>query len=269
MPTLGIALGFLVGVSLGLLGGGGSMLTVPILAYVVGYPPKQAIAMSLVVVGGTSVIGAAAHWRRHQVRLAAGLLFGAVAMIGSYTSARVAQYIPGAVQMATFGVVMVIAAALMFRGRRNLEAGQPSTHHGAGTLLLIGAVGLGVGMLTGLVGVGGGFLFVPAFVLLGGLPMKQAVGTSLVVIAMNCAAGVTGYLAHETIDWGYVGLFFLVAAVGSIVGAALTARVSAGTLRRAFAVFLVIMGCAILYKNRAVLTGMHTAVAAAEGGAVG
>lgn len=266
MPMLGIALGFLVGLSLGLLGGGGSMLTVPILAYVVGYPPKQAIAMSLIVVGGTSVIGAVAHGRRHQVRLGAALLFGIVAMIGSYTSARVAQFIPGAVQMATFGIVMVIAAAFMFRGRRNLDAAQTSTRHDPRTLILIGAVGLGVGALTGLVGVGGGFLFVPAFVLLGGLPMKQAVGTSLVVIAMNCAAGVTGYLAHETIDWTYVGLFFAVAALGSIVGASLTARVSAGTLRRAFAVFLVLMGFAILYKNRAVFTAARAAIPSTERG---
>jgi len=255
MTALGIALGFLVGLSLGLLGGGGSILTVPILAYVVGFDPKPAIAMSLVVVGGTSTIGAVGHARARHVRLPVALLFGLVSMGGSYASARLAAYVPGVVQMTIFAIVMLMAAGFMFAGRRDLGGTDGPVHYDAKDLALIAVVGLGVGALTGLVGVGGGFLFVPALVLLGHLPMKDAIGTSLVVIAMNCVAGFSGYLGQVTIPWGFLIAFTAVAGVGSLVGAAVTTRVSHQALRRTFSLFLILMGLAILYKNRRVFLG--------------
>ncbi len=249
VTALGLALGALIGLSLGLLGGGGSILTVPIFVYVVGIAAKPAIAMSLPVVGGTALIGAAGHWRAGHVRLPVALGFGAVAMAAAYGGARLGVFVPGGVQLALLALVMVAAAAAMLRDRRE-EADAQRTHGAASPLWLIAAAGAAVGLLTGLVGIGGGFLIVPALVLLARLPMKQAVGTSLVVIAMNSASGLLGYLGRVPIDWRMTGLFTAIAGAGILVGAALVRRVPATSLKRAFAVFVLLMGVFILYQNR-------------------
>jgi uncharacterized membrane protein YfcA len=253
MMILGIALGALVGLSLGLLGGGGSILTVPIFVYVMGFDPKEAIAMSLAVVGAVSLFGAVGHWRAGNVNLRVALVFGAVAMAGTYLGARLAVFFSGAAQLILFAVVMLLAAWFMFRPS-NVEAEGPAPAGLAGMpLALIAAEGLAVGVLTGLVGVGGGFLIVPALVLLGKVPMKQAVGTSLLVIAMKSAAGFLGYLGQVQVAWGFMTVFTAVAVGGILLGTYLVRFVPQAALQRAFAVFLVVMGAFILYQNRGVL----------------
>jgi uncharacterized membrane protein YfcA len=253
MMILGIGLGALVGLSLGLLGGGGSILTVPIFVYVMGFDPKEAIAMSLAVVGAVSLFGAVGHWRAGNVNLRVALVFGAVAMAGTYLGARLDVFFSGAAQLILFAVVMLLAAWFMFRPAE-VEAEGPAPAGLAGMpLALIAAEGLAVGVLTGLVGVGGGFLIVPALVLLGKVPMKQAVGTSLLVIAMKSAAGFLGYLGQVQVAWGFMTVFTAVAVGGILLGTYLVRFVPQAALQRAFAVFLVVMGTFILYQNRGVL----------------
>jgi uncharacterized protein len=256
MEILGLALAALIGLSLGLLGGGGSILTVPIFVYVLGFGAKEAIAMSLAVVGATSLFGAVSHWRNGNVNLRVALIFGSVAMVGTYLGARLAVFFSGAAQLVLFALVMLLAAFFMFR--RGKPAAVKALEQGAlpparMSRALIAVEGMAVGVLTGLVGVGGGFLIVPALVLLGKLPMKQAVGTSLLVIAMKSVTGFAGYLGQVEVPWGFMTLFTAVAVVGILAGTSLVRFVPQEALRRAFAVFLVVMGGFILYQNRAVL----------------
>lgn len=257
MDILGLWLAALVGLSLGMLGGGGSILTVPIFVYVLGLDAKEAIAMSLAVVGVTSLFGAVGHWRAGNVNVRVALLFGAVAMVGTFLGARLSVFVSGGVQLLLFAVVMLVAAYFMLRGRRSPSAAHATTEDSDVPVTLplahIVVEGLAVGILTGLVGVGGGFLVVPALVLLGKLPMKQAVGTSLLVIAMKSASGFLGYLDQVAIDWGMLVTFTGVAIAGILAGSFLVRYVSQEALRRSFAVFLLVMGIFILYQNRATL----------------
>ncbi|HEX6631888.1 MAG TPA: sulfite exporter TauE/SafE family protein [Gemmatimonadaceae bacterium] len=246
--ALGLACAALIGLTLGLLGGGGSILTVPVLVYVLGFAAKPAIAMSLPVVGVTSLVGAALHWRLGNVRVGTALTFGLVAMVGAFAGARLAVFVSGTAQLALLAVVMLAAAGSMLRGRRGDASGAVPVEPPRLALLL--PVALGVGALTGLVGIGGGFLVVPALVLLARVPMRQAIGTSLLVIAMNSASGFAGYLGTVEIDWGFLAGFTVIAVLGALAGSALTARVSQAALRRVFAVFLLVMGGFVLYQNR-------------------
>lgn len=248
---LAIALGVVIGLSLGILGGGGSILTVPIFVYLLGMGAKEAIAASLAVVGATSFVGAVGHWRQGNVDLRIAGIFGVVAMGGTYLGARLAVFFSGAAQLILFALVMLIAAAFMFRPVTDREPRiGPAERMPLG---LIAVEGIAVGVLTGLVGVGGGFLIVPALVLLAGLPMKRAVGTSLVIIALKSSAGFVGYLGQVNLDWRLMSVFTLVAVVGILAGTRFVRHVPQTTLQRAFAVFLVVMGCFILYQNRALV----------------
>ena len=252
MLVLGLVLAAVMGILLGLLGGGGSILAVPILTYVVGFGAKEAIASSLAVVGLTSLFAALGHWRAVNMRVA--LIFGAVAMAGTYLGARLAVYFSGAAQMILFAVVMLVAAYFMFRkGRPGPEEPEPGRHgkaDGGMPYGLIVAEGLAVGVLTGLVGVGGGFLIVPALVVLGGVAMKEAVATSLVVIAMKSGAGFAGYIGQVDIDWEYLATFTAASIAGGFAGSYLLRFIPQEALKKLFAVFLVVMGAFILYMNR-------------------
>ena len=252
MAIIGLLLAALMGITLGLLGGGGSILAVPILKYALGFGAKEAIASSLAVVGATSLFGAASHWREGRVRWRTGLVFGLVAMAGAYLGAEyLAPFLSGATQLALFGVVMLVAAFFMFRESESARDA-PGAEKGSlvsAYLLLLFALGGAVGILTGLVGVGGGFLIVPALVLLAKVPMKEAVGTSLLVIAMNSFAGFAGYLGEVSFQWGPMALFAALAVAGSFAGTYLVRFVPQGALKRSFAVFLIIMAVFILYEN--------------------
>lgn len=245
MIALAIVLAVLVGVSLGLLGGGGSILAVPLLVYVAGMEPKEAIATSLLVVGATSAVALLPHARARRVRWRTGLLFGAAGMVGAYAGGRIAEFIPGEVLLVAFALMMLATAAAMIRGRRAPD--RPA--HSEIPVLRVLLDGLVVGLVTGLVGAGGGFLIVPALVLLGGLSMPVAVGTSLLVIAMKSFAGLAGYLASVQIDWPIALGVTAAAVLGSLVGSRLTGVVQPDTLRKGFGWFVVAMGVFVLVQQ--------------------
>jgi len=259
MLALGFALALLIGVSLGMLGGGGSILTVPILLYVFQLPARTAIATSLLVVGATSLAALVPHARAGRVRWRTGALFGATSMVGAFLAGRVASRIPAAALLLAFGVMMVVTAAAMLRGKKDAETVAPEP--ASLPVLKIVAEGLAVGAVTGLVGAGGGFLVVPALVLLGGLPMPVAVGTSLLVIAMKSFAGFAGYLSSVTVPWSTAGMVVAAAIVGSVIGARLVRYVPAEALRKGFAWFVVVMAVFILGQEVPKLFGVPVTVA--------
>ncbi|MGB3353250.1 MAG: sulfite exporter TauE/SafE family protein [Mycobacterium sp.] len=246
MIALTIGLAVFVGVALGLLGGGGSILTVPLLAYVAGMDAKQAIATSLLVVGVTSAIGAISHARAGRVQWRTGLIFGGAGMAGAFGGGLLARFIPGTVLLIGFAVMMVATAVAMLRGRKNVEVTDGSHRLPVPKIV---AEGLIVGLVTGLVGAGGGFLVVPALALLGGLPMPIAVGTSLIVIAMKSFAGLGGYLSSVQINWTVALAVTAAAVVGALVGSRLTAKVDPDALRKTFGWFVLAMSSVILAQE--------------------
>ncbi|MFG2087237.1 TSUP family transporter [Spirillospora sp. NPDC048824] len=244
--ALTLAAAVLIGVTLGLFGGGGSILTTPVLIYVAGVDAKTAIAMSLFVVGATSVVGAVPHARAGRIRWRTGLLFGAAGMVGAYAGGRLAAFIPANVLLIAFGIMMTVTAAAMLRGRK--ETG-PDQHAGNRPLARIFLEGSAVGLVTGLVGAGGGFLVVPALALLGGLPMPVAVGTSLLVIAMKSFAGLAGYLQSVQLDWSLTLSITALAAVGGLLGSRLSGRIDPERLRKAFGWFVLVMSVFVVAQE--------------------
>jgi len=240
-----VALAAVVGLTLGLLGGGGSILMVPLLAYVAGMPTTEAVAASLVVVGATSAVSVIGHARAGRVHWRTGLLFGATGMAGALAGGLISGHLPGQLLMSGFAVLMVITAVAMLRGRRGAASSGP-VRSSPGRVQLIGA---GVGLVTGLLGAGGGFLIVPALTLLAGLPIAAAVGTSLLVIAMNSAAGLAGHLTTVNVDWALIAAATAAAVLGSLVGARLLPRVPAEKLRRGFGWFVLGMGAVVLVQQ--------------------
>lgn len=238
----------LIGLSLGLMGSGGSILTVPVLVYLLGEPPKQAIAESLLIVGGIALLGAVPYALKGLVDWRNVLFFGLPGMAGTYLGAWISQFVSGQVQLLTFALVMLLAAYFMARPpslKRHEEARKPWK---------IVLDGLTVGALTGFVGVGGGFLIVPALVLLGGLPMHLALGTSLLIIALKSFIGFYKYLhllpaLGLSVDYRVVGLFVLVGFLGSLLGGRVAVRLPQESLRRGFALFLVVMGAYIVAQS--------------------
>jgi uncharacterized protein len=245
MFLLGVALSLLIGVSLGFFGGGGSILTVPLLVYVFGLDPKTAIASSLLVVGSASISGAYQHWRAGNVEIRTGLLFGAAGMTGAYIGGRIGAYLDGTLLLLLFASMMVLTSVAMWQGRRVRSASAP-TKRATGRLVL---QGLAVGSFTGLVGAGGGFLIVPALTLWAGLSIRAAIGTSLFVIVLNTLAGFLGYLSHVEVDYGLIAAVTGIAIAGSFVGSRLAHRIDPASLRRAFAVFVGAMAVFILVRE--------------------
>ena len=245
MIAIVLTLSVLIGVSLGLLGGGGSILTVPILTMAAGMETKAAIASSLFVVAVTSAAGVISHACAGRVRWRIGIIFGLAGMAGAFGGGRLAAYIPGTVLMILFGLMMAATAIAMLRKPRKLAA---VVVNDLPTSKII-AEGVVVGVVTGLVGAGGGFLVVPALVLLGGLSMELAVGTSLVVISMKSFAGLAGHLGHVSIDWPIVLAVTATAVAGSFVGGRLAGKIPPATLRKGFGVFIIVMSVVVLGKE--------------------
>jgi uncharacterized protein len=240
-----LALAACVGLAVGLLGGGGSILTVPILTYVVGLGATSAITCALVVVGATSAVALVPHAMAGRVRWGTGLLFGPAGMAGAYVGGTIGTRLAEPVVMTLFGLMMAASAWGMLRRRRAVPPTPPPTPSLA-RIILLGAV---VGLMTGLVGAGGGFVIVPALVLVVGLSMHQAIGTSLLVIAMNSAAGLAGRLPHVEIDWGLTLTITAVAVVASLLGSRAVGRVSQQALRRGFGWLVVAMAALVLLEQ--------------------
>lgn len=254
MTILAAVLSIVIGLALGLLGGGGSILTTPLLVYVAGFDAKQAITASLFVVGVTSVVALISHARAGRVQWRTGLIFGVAGMVGAFIGGQVGQHLPGALLLAAFSVMMAVTALAMIRGRRATAQG----HHAGLPLFRIVLDGLIVGLVTGIVGAGGGFLVVPALALLGGLAMPQAVATSLLVIAMKSFAGFFGYLLtfggesvvslnpETEVNWTVTLIVTAGATVGAVIGSRIAGRVHPDTLRKGFGWFVLVMAVVIL-----------------------
>lgn len=246
MYPLAIALSLLIGVSLGLLGGGGSILTTPILIYALDVEPKAAIATSLLVVGITSAAALVPHARAGNVEWRTGVIFGLAGMAGAAGGGWVAGFLSADLLLLLFAGMMLATAVAMFRGRKQ----PPAEAEGKAIQVpKVIAEGLVVGVVTGLVGAGGGFLVVPALTLLGGVPMRKAIGTSLLVIALKSAAGFAGHASHVSIDWPLAGTVSVAAVLGSFLGARLTSMIPPEALRKGFAGFVVVMAMFVLSQQ--------------------
>ncbi len=240
----------LIGISLGLLGSGGSILTVPVLVYLVGEPEKVAIAESLGIVAAISMVGMIPYAVRKEVDWKSVIFFGIPGMAGTYGGAALSSYLSGTTQLLIFAVVMILAAGMMIKNGDNAD---PEKKLNVSKYLLI-IEGLVVGIITGLVGVGGGFLIIPALVLVAGLDMRVAVGTSLFIIAAKSTLGFYKYLdvlRAESLDvnWELLGIFTVVGIIGSFVGGRVGRYVPQKTLKKGFGYFLVVMGIYILGSN--------------------
>lgn len=257
MMLVAAALSLVIGVLLGMLGGGGAILTLPMLVYVVDVEPKAAIATSLFVVGATSLVGASIHARARTVAWKIGLVFGAAAMAGAFAGGRLATFVPATVLLVVFAAMMLVTATAMLKPRRAV----PSASEERRSLGLVLALGAGVGVVSGLVGAGGGFLIVPALTIFGGLPMRRAIGTSLFVIALQSFAGFAGHANHVSLDGALLALVTVPAVVGTVVGVSVGKKVPADVLRRGFAWLVVAMGLFVIGKQAsAVVTALVAVV---------
>lgn len=266
MLPLALSLALLVGISLGLLGGGGSILTVPILRYALGMEGHSAIATSLLVVGTTSLAGLVAHARKGCVQWRTGFLFGAAGVMGAFLAGRVAHRLPASLMLLAFGVLMFATAIAMLRPQRTLDQRGAEGGHQPPTQLPVSKIlgaGLIFGSVTGLLGAGGGFLVVPALALLGRLPIASAIGTSLLVIALNSFAGFAGYYGHVAIDAPLAFGISSAAIVGSFGGALLASRLSSHILRQGFGWFVIAMAFFILAQEMPLIFGVRPNLALA------
>jgi uncharacterized membrane protein YfcA len=247
----GLILALLIGLSLGMLGGGGSILTVPVFVYVLGFDPKIAIAMSYPVVGLTTLIGAIGRLRAGTVNVQRALIVGSASMVSAFVVARLSHGVKGTLQLAILGLVMLASAVTMLRSASRAEPAITAAPRPA----LLAFVGLGVGSLTGLVGVGGGFLIVPALVGFGGVAMREAIGTSLLIITANCVAGFAGQQNVAALPWDTIVIFTGVSMGGLVLGTRLAKQVPVGGLKRGFAVLLLVIAAVLLWQNRSLFGG--------------
>ncbi len=255
-----------IGVSLGGFGSGGSILTVPVLVYLLRHEEKAAIAESLAIVGSIALIGAVQYAMAKMVSWRTFLLFALPGMAGTVGGAWGASFVTGTVQLVVFGAVMLAAAVMMWRRARapgkseEKDAGPGGDRRAAPAWWLVGLQGGAVGVMTGFVGVGGGFLIVPALVLLARLDMRRAVATSLAVIVANASVGFVKYQSvladlGQAVDWGTIGVFIVVGSLGSAVGKTVSQRVNQRALQKGFAGFLLLMAVFILVREGTVLAG--------------
>lgn len=259
METIGYIASICIGIILGILGGGGSILSIPILVYLFGLDAVTASAYSLFIVGITSMVGAIPKYKEHLVSLRTGFLFGVPSIIAIFTTRKwLVPAIPDIVLqlhdfvitkrillLGLFAVLMILASVSIIKNQK--QTGLHDEHRYK--MLLVVVEGILIGTLTGLVGAGGGFLIIPALVLLTGLPFKTAVGTSLFIIAINSLMGFLGDLLNFTMDWPFLLTITTLAVSGILIGNKLSRQIAQHHLRIAFGWFVLLMGCWILVKE--------------------
>ncbi|XOV88475.1 MAG: sulfite exporter TauE/SafE family protein [Pseudomonadota bacterium] len=240
-----------VGFTLGMFGSGGSILTVPILVFLLGLDEKVAITSSLAIVGVVATFASLPYLRSRQVDWRTVILFGGPGVLGSYLGAWSSAYVSGTVQLMTFAIVMLLASFLMLRPIAVTMDQRPGTRRGLHKVM---SEGLAAGMLTGFVGVGGGFLIVPALVLLSGLSMQRAVATSLTIIVLQC---LVGFVTHVeilqteglTLNATIIGFFAIAGVLGSYGGTALATRLPQDRMKQGFGAFLILIATLILLRS--------------------
>ena len=262
MEILGYSAAVLIGISLGLIGGGGSILTVPVLVYLFAINPVLSTSYSLFIVGTTSLVGAINNYRKNLVSVKTALLFGISSITTVFVTRKfIIPAIPeklfeigdfeithSMLTMLFFAGLMIMSAISMIKSgrKKGIIEEQPNKKVKITRLLLYG---IGVGLATGLLGAGGGFLLIPALVLLVGLPMKEAIGTSLLIIAMNSVIGFTGDLGYFSIDWLFLIKITIIAVAGIFIGGAMGKKLKAESLKKGFGWFVLVMGIYIIIKE--------------------
>jgi uncharacterized membrane protein YfcA len=244
MMALVLFLAIGIGLALGLLGGGGSVLAVPVLKYVAGLEAKEALATQLLIVGTTAGVGAIQHAFKGNIAFRTGTIFAATAMLGAYLGGLAAVWFSGRTLLILFAGMMLVTSVMMFRGR-----GELTPREGPIPVGLVMGEGLAVGFFTGLVGAGGGFMIVPVLVLMGGMPMHRAVGTSLMIMTLKSYSAFLGYVNHVQVDYELAGYVTLSAVFGTIIGAHYSQRINAPTLRKGFAWFVLSMAAFVLSQE--------------------
>jgi hypothetical protein len=239
-------LGYIIGLTLGLLGGGGSILTVPALVYIIGQTPQVAVTASLVIVGANSAMGAVFHRSQGTLNWRIALLFGGTGMISSYLAAGISSLFSPTLLLILFALLMMLVALLMTFKPTMAKQFEEEAKSNWLVVITAGAV---VGVLTGVLGVGGGFLIVPALVMLVGLSMQQAVGTSLIIIAMNSLAGLMGHLSDTAFDMNLILIFVVTGLLGTFTGTKLAKHIESRFLQRLFALFIIILASFLLADN--------------------
>ena len=261
MEILGYIASLIIGISLGLIGGGGSILTVPVLVYLFGIEPILATAYSLFIVGSTSLIGAIPKFKQGLINVKTAVIFGIPSIAAVFATRKfMVPAIPRVVfnvgefevtksllMMLLFAVLMIIASVSMINSKEEKDEQIASQQKFNYPLILV--EGIVVGILTGLVGAGGGFLIIPALVILSKLPMKQAVGTSLLIIAAKSLIGFTGDLSHFVMDWKLLAIVTIIAIAGIILGDWMNKKISSEKLKKSFGWFVLVMGIYIIIKE--------------------
>lgn len=259
---MGYIAALFIGISLGLIGGGGSILTVPVMVYLFGVSPLLATSYSLFIVGSTSLIGAASNLRKGLVQVKTALLFGTTSITTVFLTRKfIIPAIPKSfghiggfeitesiVTMVLFAILMVVAAVAMIKNgsEADCKPGEDKKHTSMLKLLMYGVL---IGLVTGLLGAGGGFLLIPTLVLLLKLPMKEAVGTSLFIIALNSLIGFLGDLGHFAIDWQFLLIITAIAIAGILLGGLLSKKIQGEKLKKGFGWFVLVMGTYIIVKE--------------------
>ena len=258
---IGFAAAIVIGISLGLIGGGGSILTVPVLVYILGVNPVLATAYSLFVVGSTSLVGAATYMRKGLVNYKTALVFAVPSFIAVFLTRKfLVPALPDPLFtvgeaiitknigiMVFFALIMLAASYSMITTKKCVDCDEDEPV--AFNFPMIALEGSVVGVITGIVGAGGGFLIIPALVLLAKLPMKMAVGTSLLIIAAKSLIGFLGDLSTQTIDWQMLLIFTSLSIVGIFIGSALSKKINEKILKTGFGWFVLVMGIYIITKE--------------------
>lgn len=259
MQILGYFASLLIGISLGMIGGGGSILTVPVLVYLFSINPVLSTSYSLFVVGSTSLVGAYNNYIKGLVRIKTALLFGLSSITTVFLTRKfLISHIPenfgtignfkiteSILVMVLFAILMIAASVSMIKDRKKKISTDNDNSKKINIPRLL-SYGIAIGIVTGLLGAGGGFLLIPTLVLLVKLPMKEAIGTSLFIIALNSLIGFTGDIGHFTIDWIFLFKITAIAIAGILVGGALNKKIHGDNLKKGFGWFVLIMGIYII-----------------------